>query len=47
MKKYDLNLGNILYIRLHCSTTYVDAVYCYRPNSVVCWSVCRSACLSH
>jgi len=21
------------------STTYVDAVYCYRTSSVVCWSV--------
>jgi len=31
-----------LSIRLHRSTTYVDAVYCYRPSSVVCRSVCRS-----
>jgi len=23
-------------------TTYVDAVYCYRPSSVVCQSVCHS-----
>ena len=28
-------------IRLHRSTTYVDAVYCYRPSSVVCRSVCH------
>ena len=26
-------------IRLHRSTTYVDAVYCYRLSSVVCQSV--------
>ena len=26
-------------IRLHSSTTYVDAVRCYRPISVVCRSV--------
>ena len=26
-------------IRPHRSTTYVDAVYCYRPSSVVCRSV--------
>jgi len=24
--------------RLHLSTTYVDAAYCYRPRSVVCLS---------
>ena len=30
-------------IRPHRSTTYVDAVYCYRPSSVVC----RSVGLSH
>jgi len=29
----------IVIIRLHRSTTYVDTVYCYRPSSVVCWSV--------
>jgi len=29
-------------IRPHRSTTYVDAAYCYRPNSVVCRSVCLS-----
>jgi len=33
-------------IRSHRSTTYVDAVYCYRPGSMVCRSVCRSVCLS-
>jgi len=25
-------------------TTYVDAVYCYRPSNVVCLSVCLSVC---
>jgi len=28
-----------LFIRLHRSTLYVDAAYCYRPSSVVCLSV--------
>jgi len=28
-------------IRLHRSTTKVNAVYCYRPSSVVCLSVCH------
>ena len=28
-------------------TTYVGAVYCYRPSSVVCRSVSRSVCVSH
>jgi len=23
----------------HRNTTYVDAAYCYRQSSVVCWSV--------
>jgi len=32
------------YYRPHRSTTYVDAAYCYRPSSVVCWSVGRSVC---
>jgi len=26
-------------VRPHCSTTYVDVAYCYRPSSVVCRSV--------
>ena len=26
-------------------TTYVDAVYCYRPRSLVCRSLCRSVTL--
>ena len=26
-------------IRLHCSSLYVDAAYCYRVSSVVCLSV--------
>jgi len=34
-----------LVFRPHRSTTYVDAVYCYRPSSVVCLSVCLSATL--
>jgi len=29
-------------IRPHRSTTYIDAANCYRPNSVVCRSVCLS-----
>jgi len=29
----------LVIIRLHCSTTYIDAAYCYRPSSVDCWSV--------
>jgi len=33
-------------IRPHRSTTYVDAAYCYRPNSVVFQSVRLSICLS-
>jgi len=35
----------IIIIRLHCSTAYVDAAYCYRPSSVVCRSVCLSVTL--
>jgi len=31
-------------IRPHHSTTYVDAAYPYRPNSVVCRFVCLSVC---
>ena len=30
---------SISIIRLHRSTAYVDAAYCYRRNSVVCRSV--------
>jgi len=26
----------VFIFRLHCSTTYVDTAYCYRPSSVVC-----------
>jgi len=33
-------LYSAIIIRLHRSTTYVDAAYCYRPRSVVCRSVC-------
>jgi len=32
----------VVVVRPHRSTTYVDTVYCYRPNSVVCRSVCLS-----
>jgi len=32
----------IIFIRPHCSTTYVDASCCYRSNSVVCLSVSLS-----
>jgi len=37
----DLNKDGII-IRLHRSTTYVDAAYSYRQSSVVRRSVCRS-----
>jgi len=30
------------FVRPHRSTTYVDSAYCYRPNGVVCQSVCLS-----
>jgi len=30
-------------IRPHCTTTCVDAAYCYRPSSVVCRSVRHSS----
>jgi len=30
-------------IRPHRSSTYVDAVYCYGPSSVVCRSVCYTS----
>jgi len=33
---------NIVIIRPHRRTTYVDATYCYRPSIVVCRSVCLS-----
>jgi len=33
-------------IRPHCSSTYIDAAYCYGPSSVVCRSVYLSVCLS-
>jgi len=35
----------IVIVRPHCSTTYVDAAYSYRPSSVVCWSICQSVTL--
>jgi len=36
-------LIHLCIIRPHRSTTYVDAIYCYRPSSVVCWSVCHTS----
>jgi len=33
--------------KLHSSTTYTHLAYCYRPNIVICRSVCRSVSLSH
>jgi len=36
---------NVIIIRSHRSTTYVDVAYCYRLSSVVCLSVCLF-CLS-
>ena len=41
----DQLLTNAYIFRLHCSTTYVDAAYCYRLNSVVGLSVCLSVTL--
>ena len=35
----------IVIIRPHRSTTYVDVAYCYRPISVVCRTVCQSVTL--
>jgi len=32
-------------IRPHCSTTYIDAVCCWRPSSMVCLLVCLSVTL--
>ena len=34
--------GLLYFIRPHCSTTYVDAAYSYRPSSVHGLSVCLS-----
>ena len=34
----------VIVVTPHCSTTYVDAAYCYRWSSVVCRSVCWSVC---
>jgi len=41
-----LHKEDVVFMRLHRSTTYVDAAYCYRPSSVVCRSVCWSVGLS-
>ena len=35
----------LFFIRPHRGTTYVDAIYCYRPSGVVCRSVRRSVSL--
>ena len=35
----DTDIHITIIIRPHCSTTYVDVAYCYRPSSVVCLSV--------
>jgi len=35
-------LAKFSIIRLHHSTTYIDAASCYRPISMVCLSVCLS-----
>ena len=32
-------------VRKHHSTMYVNVACCYRPSSVVCWSVCQSVTL--
>ena len=37
----DSRMTNCSVFWLHRSTTYVDAVHCYRRSSVVCLSVCR------
>jgi len=34
---------NLIIIRMHRSTTYVDVAYCYRPSSVLCLSLCHSS----
>jgi len=33
---------NFADFRPHRSAAYLDAAYCYRPSSVVCWSDCLS-----
>ena len=40
----EAKVGMPLYYCPHCSTTDVDAVFCYRRSSVVCLSVCLSVC---
>jgi len=35
----------LLFFRPHRSTAYVDAAYCYRPSSMVFWSVGLSVTL--
>jgi len=32
----------IIIIRPHCSPTYVDRAYCYRPSTTICRSVSLS-----
>ena len=45
-ERHELQLRSGVLLRPHRSTTYVDVAYCYRPSSVVCWSVCLSDCRS-
>jgi len=46
MMKITLELNDsVSIITSHRNTTYVNAAYCYRPNSVVCRSVGLPACL--
>jgi len=45
-KHWKRNVIIMIIIRPHRSTTYVDVVYCYRPSSVVCRSVCLWVCWS-
>ena len=42
-KKITHYVLQIIIIRLHCSTTYVDVTYFYQPSSVVCRSVCHTS----
>jgi len=38
-----INDWNHFIFRLHRSTAYIYAAYCYRPSSMVCLSVCHSS----
>ena len=37
---FDIIVVVVVVVRPHSSTMYSDAAYCYRPISVVNWSVC-------